>query len=196
VIPVHGGLRGRGRRDGALVAVRVVLDGLLAGAGRSGPDGVGHWQAVLGRPPSGEEVAADPRRLVAEAVSYLGHNVSRMDHPSYRRQGLPTTSSLVESLVGEFNARVKGPQKVWNRPRGAESILQVRAALLSEDGRPEQHFARRYGCPYRRRPGGFAPRGNSNAFMTSRFTVEPATRGTAASPGASLARAGCTRGYR
>jgi hypothetical protein len=111
-----------------------------------------HWQAVLGPPPPGEELAAaDPRRVVAEAVSYLGHNVGRMDYPSYRRQGLPTTSSLAESLVGEFNARVKGPQKAWNRPGGAEAILQVRAALLSEDGRLERHFAERPGNPYRRR---------------------------------------------
>src|SRR5687768_10754103 len=49
-----------------------------------------------------------------------------------RREGLPTTGRLVESLVGEFNARVKGRQKFWNRPAGAEAILQVRAALLSE----------------------------------------------------------------
>jgi hypothetical protein len=111
-----------------------------------------HWQAALGPPPPGEELAAtDPRRVVAEAVSYLDHNRTRMDYPGYRRQGLPTTSSLAESLVGEFNARVKGPQKAWNRPRGAESILQVRAALLSEDGRLERHFAQRPGSPYRRR---------------------------------------------
>src|SRR5689334_14689142 len=29
------------------------------------------------------------------------------------------TSSLAESLVGEFNARVKSRQKYWNRPEGA-----------------------------------------------------------------------------
>ena len=53
---------------------------------------------------------------------------SRMDYPRCRRQGLPVTSSLVESLVGEFNARVKGWEKFWNRPEGAEASLQVRAA--------------------------------------------------------------------
>ena len=68
-----------------------------------------------------------------------------------RSAGLPTTSSLVESLVGEFNARVKGKQKHWNRPEGAEAILQVRAAYLSEDGRLERYFAERPGSPYRRR---------------------------------------------
>jgi len=110
-------------------------------------------QAAVGRPPPGEELAAnDPRRVVAEALSYLGNNTGRMNYPEYRRLGLPTTSSLVESLVGEFNARVKGKEKFWNRPGGAEAILQVRAALLSEDGRLERHFASRPGSPYRRRP--------------------------------------------
>jgi hypothetical protein len=109
-------------------------------------------QGRLGEPPEGEEVGAfDPRRLVAEAVSYLGNNQGRMDYPRYRREGLPVTSSLVESLVGEFNARVKGPEKFWNRPGGAEAILQVRAALLSEDDRLARHFAQRPGSPYRRR---------------------------------------------
>ena len=109
-------------------------------------------QAALGRPPPGEELATnDPRRVIAEALSYVSNNAERMDYPRYRQLGLPTTSSLVESLVGEFNARVKAPNKFWNRPDGAEAILQVRAALLSEDGRLERHFATRPGSPYRRR---------------------------------------------
>ena len=110
------------------------------------------YQERLGRPPPGEDLAAtDPRVVLAEALTYLRHNVERMDYPRYRREGLPTTSSLVESLVGEFNARVKGKQKFWNRPGGAEAVLQVRAALLSEDGRLERYFAQRPGSPYRRR---------------------------------------------
>jgi len=109
-------------------------------------------QMALGRPPPGEKLAAnDARQIVAEALSYLRNNAGRMDYPSYRRQGLPTTSSLVESLVGEFNARMKGREKFWNRPGGAEAILQVRAALLSEDGRLARHFATRGGSAYRRR---------------------------------------------
>ena len=112
------------------------------------------YEEQLGRPPPGEELpATDPRRLLAEALSYLRNNAERMDYPRYRRQGLPTTSSLAESLVGEFNARVKAKQKHWNRPEGAEAVLQVRAALVSEDGRLERYFAERPGSPYRRRPG-------------------------------------------
>jgi hypothetical protein len=109
-------------------------------------------QEAVGRPPPGEELKeTDARRALAEALSYLGNNESRMDYPRYRQQGLPTTSSLAESLVGEFNARVKGREKFWNRPGGAEAILQVRAALLSEDGRLERFFAARPGSVRRRR---------------------------------------------
>ncbi len=105
----------------------------------------------LGPIPKEEELdERDPRRVAREALVYLRNNQSRMAYPRYRRAGLPVTSSLVESLVGQFNARVKGPQKYWNRPAGAEPILQVRAAVLSEDDRLARHFAQRPGNPYRR----------------------------------------------
>ncbi len=111
------------------------------------------WQGRVGKPPPGVELEKkDPRRLVAEALSYLGNNRDRMDYPRYRKDGLPITSSLAESLVGEFNARVKSKQKYWDRPEGAEAILQLRAALLSEDERLERYFRARPGCPFRRRP--------------------------------------------
>ena len=55
------------------------------------------------------------------------------------------------SLVKEFNARVKGTEKFWNDPQGAEAILTVRASLLSEDDRFNEFFASRPGCRYRRR---------------------------------------------
>ena len=113
------------------------------------------WQDRLGLPPSGAANSAeerrDPRRAVWEARSYLRNNRERMDYPRYRRAGLPTTSSLVESLVGQFNARVKGKQKHWSRPQGAESIWQLRAALLSEDDRLGRFFVNRPGNPFRKR---------------------------------------------
>lgn len=113
------------------------------------------WQARLGEAPPGEPKSAedrrDPRRLVAEARSYLRNNQERMDYPRYRRAGLPTTSSLVESLVGEFNARVKDKRKHWTRTHGAESILQLRAAVLSGDDRLAHFFANRPGSPFRKR---------------------------------------------
>lgn len=109
------------------------------------------WQERLGRPPPGEELAeTDPKRVLQKTLTYLRNNKGRMDYPRYRQQGLPVTSSLVESLVGEFNYRVKGKDKYWDRPEGAEAILQVRAAVLSQDGRLAKHFAARPGNPYRR----------------------------------------------
>jgi hypothetical protein len=106
----------------------------------------------VGVPPDDKELdKKDPRQLVAEALSYLINNQSRMDYPRYRREGLPITSSLVESLVGEFNARFKSRQKFWNRPDGPEPILQLRAAILSEDDRLDRFFAERQGYPYRGR---------------------------------------------
>jgi hypothetical protein len=114
------------------------------------------WQERLGQPPKPASDSAedrrDPRRVVYEARTYLRNNQGRMDYPRYRREGLPTTSSLVESLVGEFNARVKSKQKHWVRPGGAESILQLRAAMLSQDDRLSRYFSERPGCPFRKRP--------------------------------------------
>lgn len=109
-------------------------------------------QGRVGMVCEGEELdRKDPRRLVAEALSYLSNNRSRMDYPRYRREGLPVTSSLVESLVGDFNARFKSRGKFWNRPDGPEPILQLRAAVLSEDGRLDRFFAERPGYPFRGR---------------------------------------------
>jgi hypothetical protein len=110
------------------------------------------WQERLGRPPPGAKLEpGDAREVLAEVVGYLRNNQRRMEYPRYRREGLPVTSSLVESLVGEFNSRVKGKDKYWERSAGAEAILQVRSAVLSEDERLTRYFAERPGNPYRRR---------------------------------------------
>jgi hypothetical protein len=109
--------------------------------------------AAYGRllgPPLEDADESDPRRVLAETLTYLRNNRSRMDYPRYRCAGLPTTSALIESLVKEMNYRVKGTEKFWNDgPRG-EAILQVRAALLSHDDRLAGHLARRPGSPYAR----------------------------------------------
>jgi hypothetical protein len=81
----------------------------------------------------------DPARVIARVIGYLDENRGRMDYPSYRRQGLPWTTSHVESTVKVFNRRVKGSEKFWSEP-GAEAMLQVRAAFLSEDGRLDRHM--------------------------------------------------------
>jgi hypothetical protein len=113
------------------------------------------WQERLGEPPPATDAAtvarSDPRVVVADARTYLRNNQSRMAYPRYRQAGLPTTSSLVESLVGEINARVKSKQKYWTRNAGSETILQLRAAVLSQDDRLTRFFANRPGCAFRKR---------------------------------------------
>jgi hypothetical protein len=109
------------------------------------------FQAPLGLL-SAEELEAlaedDPRRVLAKTVVYLEHNQDRMDYPRYRRGGLPTTSSHAESTVKQFNRRVKGTERSWGE-EGAEAILQLRAAYLSEDGRLDQHQRGSPRTPYR-----------------------------------------------
>ena len=90
----------------------------------------------------------DPRRIVARELGYLEGNRERMDYPRYRREGLPWTTSHVESTVKIFNRRVKGSEKFWG-DAGSEAILQLRAAFLSEDGRLDRHMKERPSSPFR-----------------------------------------------
>ncbi len=79
--------------------------------------------------------ATDARDVLRRTIGYLRNNQEHMNYPAYRQQGLPVTSSLVESLIKEINYRVKGTEKFWDNPEGAEAILQLRAAVLSDDDR-------------------------------------------------------------
>ena len=56
-----------------------------------------------------------------------------------------------ESLIKQINARVKGTEMFWDDPQGAEAILHIRAAALSEDGRLDDYLATRPGYPFVRR---------------------------------------------
>lgn len=105
-----------------------------------------HQQRV-GLPPKDCE-KTDPRKVLADAVGYFQNNVSRMDYPAYRRQGLPTTSAHMESFVKEINARVKGTEKFWNDGASGEAILQIRAAVLCEDDRLSNFLHSRPGHPH------------------------------------------------
>lgn len=109
------------------------------------------WQNQLGEPPPNAP-DADPRKSVATTVTYLANNRPRMKYPEYRQSGLPVTTAWMESLVKEVNYRVKGTEMFWNNPEGAEAILQVRAAALSDDDRLSKYLHVRPGCAFTRRP--------------------------------------------
>jgi hypothetical protein len=104
-------------------------------------------QQRIGLPPKDCE-KTDPRKVLADAVGYFQNNISRMEYPAYRRQGLPTTSALMESFVKEMNARVKGTEKFWNDGASGEAILQIRAAALCEDDRLSNFLHSRPGHPF------------------------------------------------
>jgi hypothetical protein len=101
-------------------------------------------------PGGGEAPATDPREVLKATRTYLRNNRGRMDYAEYRKRGLPVTSGMVESLIKEINYRVKGTEKFWDHPEGAEAILQVRAALLSDDDRLAEHVHARPGSATRR----------------------------------------------
>ena len=82
-----------------------------------------------------------------------------MDYVRYRREGLPTTSAWMESAVKELNYRVKGTEMFWNNPVGAEAILCLRAATLSDDDRLTRLL--------KRRPGQSTLRKNRNTTQTN-----------------------------
>jgi len=61
-----------------------------------------------------------------------------MKYAEYRKQGLPITSSHIESTIKRINQRVKGTEKFWSESE-AEELLQLRADYLSET-EPMENF--------------------------------------------------------
>ena len=87
-------------------------------------------QQQLGLPMK-DDGPTHPRTIVSGALTYLQNQQSRMNYPQYRRQGLPITSSHIESTNKLLNHRVKGTEKFWSS-RGAEAMLQLKADTLSD----------------------------------------------------------------
>jgi hypothetical protein len=97
-------------------------------------------QAELG-PPAAGDPETSPAQVVDRTLTYLRNQQDKMRYDEYRRQGLPLTSSLMESVVKQVSRRVKGTEKFWSEA-GAEAILQLRADQLS-DGEPLEAFWQR-----------------------------------------------------
>lgn len=90
----------------------------------------------------GSSETALPSQPLEAAWTYYTNNQSRMNYPQYRRQGLPLTSSHIESAIKQINHRVKGTEKFWRRDSG-EVVLQLRADCLS-DSKPLAAFWQRW----------------------------------------------------
>ena len=105
-------------------------------------------------PPTDEDKETPPRQVVAQALTYWENNQRRMRDDEYRRQGLPITSSYLESAVKQFNQRAQGTEKFWTE-EGVEAILPLRGDYLSDDKPLTDFWERRQAQtsgqrPYRR----------------------------------------------
>jgi hypothetical protein len=98
-------------------------------------------QAEVGLPEQ-DEAETSVRQVVARTLTYLNNQREKMRYDEYRRQGLPLTSSLMESVVKQVNRRVKGTEKFWSE-EGAEALLQLRADSLSDGKLLEDFWQRR-----------------------------------------------------
>lgn len=101
--------------EGQLDALLAELRGQAARAGPA-PDGA---------------PATDPRQVLRKAVVYFENHRDEMDYPTYRRNGWPIGSGVIESGVKLYNKRVKGTEQFWNLD-GAEAILQLRSEWLND----------------------------------------------------------------
>jgi hypothetical protein len=130
-------------------------------AGRSAPEGWSHYrdwaqwlwsgqvdrllaaltqrQGELGLPEKKE--TDTPRAHVATSLGYLSNHRGRIKYDEYRRQGLPLTSSPVESTIKQINRRIKGTEKFWFD--GADPMLHLVADRLSQTNVTTQFWSRR-----------------------------------------------------
>jgi hypothetical protein len=86
-------------------------------------------QQELGKPTK-ETSKTAPSAIVATSLGYLRNQRSRMGCAEYRKQGLPMTSTYVESTVKQINRRMKGAEKFWSH--GVEAMLTLVADHLSD----------------------------------------------------------------
>jgi hypothetical protein len=84
------------------------------------------------------DTAGSARVVLAEGLRYLQNHRQYMKYDEYRREGLPITSSHIESTVKQINRRVKGSEKFWSSV-GLEPLLQLTADNLS-DNKPLASF--------------------------------------------------------
>jgi hypothetical protein len=111
-------------------------------------------QSELGVPGT-EESETSPAQVVSKTLTYLENQQDKMKYDQYRKEGLPITSSLMESAVKQINQRVKGSEKFWSEA-GSEPVLQLRADQISDAAILENFWERRQAQttgqrPYRRR---------------------------------------------
>jgi hypothetical protein len=88
---------------------------------------------------------ADPRLRACSDVRVCGGDGrtqrQRMKYQAYRQQGLPITSSPIESTIKQINRRLKGTEKFWSE--GADPMLHLVADRLSQTNVTDKFWHRR-----------------------------------------------------
>jgi hypothetical protein len=111
---------------------------------------IAEQQGRIDPPPKPEDEKEHPWCVFNRERGYFENNQQRMDYPRYRREGLPITSSPVESWVKQLNQRVKGSEKFWNDDDNPEAMLHLRAAWLNDEEEFVARIRNRPGQPYAR----------------------------------------------
>ncbi|MBC7856185.1 MAG: hypothetical protein IAF94_22365 [Pirellulaceae bacterium] len=96
-------------------------------------------QLELGVPDKKE--TGTPRAQVTSSLNYLTNQRERMKYQEYRQQGLPLTSSPIESTIKQINRRIKGTEKFWSD--GADPMLHLVADRLSQTNVIDNFWSRR-----------------------------------------------------
>jgi hypothetical protein len=96
-------------------------------------------QQELGVPDKQE--TGTPRAQVTSSLNYLTNQRERMKYQEYRQQGLPLTSSAVESTIKQINRRIKGTEKFWSD--GGDPMLHLVADRLSQTNVIANFWSRR-----------------------------------------------------
>jgi len=106
-----------------------------------------------------------PHHPAATTLGYLRNQRSRMRYATYRQQGLPTTSSYVESTVKRIHRRVKGTRSSGPRAwRACSPWLPTTSATpppYSATGKPDGHPPTAVTTPPPKRPP------NNRSFIRS-----------------------------
>ncbi len=93
-------------------------------------------------PPPKRAAPNDPRRILATDLEYFRTNRAGLAYPTFRTNGWPVGSGIIESTIKQVAKRVKGTEKHWSI-KGVEATLQVVTHLISDDGSWHDFWSRR-----------------------------------------------------
>lgn len=75
--------------------------------------------------------------------NYFKNNITRTNYTEYRKKGLPVSSCHVESLIKQFNRRVKSTEKFWYNS-SLKGALVYKSMVISDDDSLQQFWKNRY----------------------------------------------------